>query len=354
MTTGKDHYFHLGKGSIFFLFVVCLLILFPGCRKDLELCPDNSPANDLTSAPYGFPEIPFPEDNAFTQARWELGKKLFYDPILSIDSSISCGSCHKIEYGFADPVAFSPGVEGRPGTRNASSLTNVAYQPWYLREGSLTTLEMQVAVPIQEHNEFAHNIVDIAAQLNAISEYVEMSQAAYERDPDPFVITRAISTFERTLISGNSPYDRWEYQNCDQALTDEQQRGRELFFSERTQCFQCHGGFNFTTYDFENNGLYAEYADIGRMRQTSDSADLALFKIPTLRNIEVTGPYMHDGSLATLEAVVEHYNSGGAGHIHQSDFVQPLGLNDTEKASLVAFLKALTDEEFLTNPFFSE
>lgn len=326
--------------------IVGMVLLLASCQRQ-EVC--LTPARGLTEAPAGFPEIPFPADNEFTQARWELGKKLFYDPILSIDSTISCGSCHATQLAFADDLAFSPGVENRPGTRNAPSLGNVAYHPYLLREGSNATLEMQILVPIQEHNELAHNIVDIALQLQEIPEYVAMSQAAYGRDPEPYVITRSIATFERTLITGNSSYDLYVNTSCENAFSEEEIRGMELFLSDKTNCADCHGGFNFTEYAFENNGLYIEYSDPGRFRFTGDSTDLARFKVPSLRNAGLTAPYMHDGSLPSLEAVVEHYNAGGAGHRNQSPLVRPLALSEQEKADLVAFLRSLTDWDFASD-----
>lgn len=341
-----------GTISIRLLSLAAVLLLCSQCRDADALCTPPEQEFSLTRAPEGFPPIPFPPDNEFSQARWELGKRLFYDPVLSVDSSLSCGSCHHLELGFADDRAFSPGVENRPGVRNASALINLAYQPYYLREGGLTTLEMQILVPIQEENEFAHNIVDIAQELQQDSSYVRMSLEAYGRQPDAYVITRAISTFERTLVSGDSPYDRWMYQDCKTALTPSQDRGRQLFFSDKTNCSNCHGGLNFTNYDIENNGLYLNYADIGAMRFTNDSSDLGSFKIPTLRNIAVTAPYMHDGSILSLEAVVEHYDRGGSGHFNQNPLVRPLHLTADEKRDLVAFLESLTDPGFLSNEAF--
>ena len=324
-----------------------MALLLSQCRSAEDICPPYSPSSDLTAVPPGFPPIPFPEENTFTQERWDLGKRLFYDPILSVDSSIHCGSCHHQELGFSDDVAFSDGVEGRPGVRNALPLVNLAYHPYLLREGGLPTLEFQILVPIQEENEFAHNIVLIAEKMQNDPTYVAMSQAAYGRDPDAFVITRSIATFERTLISGNSPYDQWNYQGCDNALSPAQKRGMNLFFSDEAGCFHCHDGLNLTNYAFENNGLYEDYEDPGRMQLTGDPADSARFKVPSLRNIAVTAPYMHDGSMADLHTVVEHYNSGGAEHPHKSEFIRPLGLSDEEINDLVSFLEALTDESFL-------
>lgn len=336
---------------VWVLLGACLL-LFSHCREEIPAGGDSP--QSLVDAPPGFPPIPFPEDNAFTPARWLLGKKLFYDPVLSKDSSLSCASCHHPELGFSDDVALSPGVAGRPGVRNASPLINVAYQPYYLREGSLPTLEMQVLVPIQEENEFAHNILLIADDLNTHPEYVALSQEAYGRDPDHYVITRALGTFQRTLVSGNSPYDQWKFQGQSDALSAAQHRGRELFFSEALGCGQCHSGIHFTNYAFENNGLYDSYPDPGRMRFSGLPEDSARFKVPTLRNIAVTAPYMHDGSLASLEAVVEHYNGGGASHANKSSLVRPLQLSENEKQDLVAFLESLTDPDFLSHPLLQE
>ncbi len=342
------------RQGIFIVLLLVFLISLESCREVGEECLIELPGESLLDVPVGFPPIPFPEDNQLTFERWELGKKLFYDPVLSIDSSLSCGSCHHAHLGFGDDFAFSPGVKNRPGVRNASPLVNLAYHPYYLREGSLPTLEMQVLVPIQEENEFAHNIVLIAEQLKNIPTYVEMSQAAYAREPDAFVITRAISTFERTLISGNSPFDHWKYQGCQNALSPSQHRGADLFFSEEIGCSNCHDGVNLTNYEFANNGLYDTYADPGRMRFTNDPGDSALFKVPTLRNIAVTAPYMHDGSLLSLHDVVEHYNSGGSIHGNKSAFIRPLNLSQKEKNDLVSFLESLTDTEFLNNPLFIE
>jgi cytochrome c peroxidase len=322
---------------------------FFACKKE-STAP---PAEPLLAVPEGFPVPVFPEGNELTPERWALGKRLFYDPIMSSDNSVSCASCHLPEMAFTDGKQFSEGVEGRLGTRNAPTLANVAYHPYYTREGGVPTLEMQVLVPIQEHAEFDMNILDIAERLNADSGYVRECRAAYGREPDAFVITRSIACFERTILSGSSPYDQF-LQGKNAALTAAERRGMDLFFGEKTNCSQCHGGFNFTNYAFENNGLYEDYSDPGRFRLTGKEEDRALFKVPTLRNVGVTVPYMHDGSLPTLEAVVEHYSLGGKNHPHKSGLVKPLGLTAAEKADLVAFLEALTDNDFLNNPKFRE
>jgi cytochrome c peroxidase len=244
----------------------------------------------------------------------------------------------------------SPGVDGRLGTRNAPSLANVAYHPYYLREGGLPTLEMQVFVPLQETHEMDFEIALAAARLAQDSTYQAMSASAYGRPMDPYVITRALSTFERTLISGDSRYDR-HLRGADQTiLSPSEKAGMDLFFSERTNCSACHGGYNFTTYTFSNNGLYTDYADPGRFRLTSQERDRALFKTPSLRNVSITAPYMHDGSLATLRDVIDHYDSGGQAHPNKSPLIRPLNLTNSEKDALVAFLQMLIDPTFIHNP----
>ncbi|MBO6517206.1 MAG: cytochrome-c peroxidase [Bacteroidia bacterium] len=296
----------------------------------------------------------FPEDNRFTPERWALGKALFYNKALSVDSSISCASCHKLDLAFADSLPTSPGVRQRAGVRNAPSLANVGYHPYLTREGGVPSLEMQALVPIQEHNEFDFNILSITERLKEDVDLVEMSQAAYDRDLDYFVLVRALATFQRSLISGNSAYDRYHFQGQSDAMSSSQLRGMELFNSDRTNCSKCHGGFNFTNYAFENNGLYNVYNDEGRKRLTNLNSDLARFKVPSLRNVEVTSPYMHDGAVSNLAEVIEHYDSGGFDHTNKSHLIKPLNLTKLEKADLLEFLNALTDHEFITNSKFRE
>jgi cytochrome c peroxidase len=327
----------------------CLLIGLIACEGEQPALP---PAP--MQLPEGFPEMEVPADNPYTPARWALGKKLFYDPVMSVDSSLSCGSCHKPHLAFADEVAFSDGVKGRAGTRNVPSLANIGYHPYFTREGGVPTLEMQVLVPIQEHNEFDFNIIYLAERLQRDSMYVAMSREAYGREPDPYVITRALACFERSLISGNSRYDRFAFQGEEKALSAREKAGMELFFGESLGCASCHGGFDFTNYAFENNGLYEEYPDLGRFRLTGDPRDSARFKVPSLRNVALTAPYMHDGSMESLEAVINHYASGGKAHPQKSPLIQPFQLSEKEKRQLIAFLHSLTDESFLTNPAFQE
>jgi cytochrome c peroxidase len=302
--------------------------------------------------PEGFPEVLHPDDNQPTDARWRLGKKLFFDPIMSDDGTISCASCHAPEKAFSDDVPLSLGVKGLAGTQNAPSLTNVAYNPYFTRAGGVPTLEMQILVPIQEHNEFGSNIIEIAERMSTDSSYVRMSREAYDREPDAFVITRALACFERSLISGNSRYDHYEFQGNESALNSLELEGKELFFSDRAQCSSCHSGFNFTDYSFQNNGLYEQYADSGRFRFTGVDAERDLFKVPSLRNSGYTAPYMHDGSIKTLEEVIEHYSKGMVEHKHRAVQLKPFHFTKREKKSLLAFLKTLDDHSFISDERF--
>ncbi|MBK8698756.1 MAG: cytochrome-c peroxidase [Saprospiraceae bacterium] len=323
--------------SLYFIFWV---FLFLSCSDMDEIQVPSNKILDNISIPGHFPEINFPAENAFSSERWFLGKKLFYDTRLSIDSTISCAGCHKQSKGFADDISLTPGVFGRAGVTNAPSLANVAYHPYYTREGGLPTLEMQVLVPISEHNEFGFNIVEIESILKDDIEYQELAMKAYGRALDPFVITRSIATFERSIISGKSKYDG--YVNGKAIFSKEEELGKELFFSDKTNCIQCHAGFNFTNYEFKNNGLYETYSHPGRFRLTQKESDLALFKTPSLRNAGFTAPFMHDGSIATLENVVDHYNDGGKPHIHKSNLIKPLGLTAIEKRRWLLFYIPLT------------
>lgn len=332
------------------LLISIFLFSLISCKNE----PQEQPGPNFyeLAVPLGFPEPSIPEDNLLTKERIELGKKLFYETALSIDSSLSCGSCHLAAAGFADHNAVSIGVQGRVGFRNSPTLTNVAYHPYFFKEGGSPTLELQVLGPIENHDEMGFNAAELAKRLKDHPEYDELAEKAYDRKMDLFVLTRAIAAFERTLISGNSKYDQFVFQQKKEAMTIDEQAGMELFFSERLACTTCHEGFDFTNYALENNGLYTDYQDKGRNRVTSDAADIGKFKVPTLRNIALTYPYMHDGSLKTLEEVIAHYQAGGKGHPNQHPAIQPFELSSSEKQQLLAFLNSLTDESFVHDPDF--
>ena len=320
-----------------------LLFVLTGCKKDEPI------ATYQLDIPSWFPEMEIPEDNQPTQARIALGRKLFYDYGLSADSSISCGSCHDQRMAFAHFESVTPGVDGALGFRNAPTLANVGYAPSFFMDGGVQTLELQSQAPIFSEVEMHSTISNFLQRIDGDAEYKQLFLEAYGREPDAFGISRAIACFERTMISGNSRFDQYEYAGDITALSESELRGRHLFFSQETNCSSCHEPPLFTNYEFENVGLYLNYADSGRARITHLEADKGKFKIPTLRNIDLTAPYMHDGSIQTLEEVVEHFNSGGVGHPNQTNEVKPLDLSTQEKADIVAFLKTLTDSDFISN-----
>ncbi|GJM34260.1 MAG: methylamine utilization protein [Saprospiraceae bacterium] len=300
--------------------------------------------------PENFDPPLIPADNALTTARVALGKRLFFDPILSRDSTVSCNTCHKQEFAFADDLPISPGVEDRLGFRNAPSLANVAWLGVVNRDGGVVKLDLQASVPIEDENEMDFTLLEAADRLNKHPRYVQLCQEAYGRPADPFVITRALGAFQRTLISNNSPYDHYVFQQKTDALTESQIKGMQLFFSEKASCSNCHSGFNLTNNKFENNGLHENYdADTGRRRVTLKPEDEGKFRVPSLRNVALTAPYMHDGTRQTLESVIEHYNSGGSNHPLKNPLIRPLALSPEEKTDLIHFLESLTDSTFILN-----
>ena len=294
--------------------------------------------------PKHFPEVNHPADNELTPQRWELGKRLFFETKLSVDGSKSCASCHFPKAAFATNVPTNKGAFGADGTRNSPSLANIGYHPNFTREGGVPTLEMQVLVPIQEENEFHINILAIAETLSQDSTYVEAAYVAYDSEITPFVITRSISAFERTLISGGSLYDKFLAGDSTD-LSNSELRGLDVFNSKG--CTNCHNDFLLTNFEIINNGLYEEYSDPGLFKLTGNTEDIGKFKVPSLRNVTITHPYMHDGSLATLDDVLDHYVSGGSSHPNKSELIEPITLSEDERSDLKAFFETLLDDSFI-------
>ena len=334
------------------LLAVCLfLFILTGCAKDAAL-PDADYI-DL-KIPQGFPNPEIPADNRPTATKIELGKKLFFDTRLSADNSISCASCHRQQFAFADNQAVSLGIEDRSGFRNALPLQNLAWSKLFFRDGGVIQLDLAALNAITAHDEMASNLNQIVSKLKLDADYLQLFRTAFADSITSKGILQALGSFQRTLISGNSRYDKFAFQNNFAALTEQEKKGKDLFFSTKTNCIACHSGFLFTNQTFQNNGLFTEYADTGRQRITLLPQDRGLFKVPSLRNVEKTAPYMHNGSFANLEAVIEHYNAGGVNHPNKSNFIQPLNLTTEEKSNLIAFLKSLTDDEFINNIQFSQ
>jgi cytochrome c peroxidase len=282
----------------------------------------------------------------------ELGELLFFDPILSKDSSISCGSCHKPELAFADSVAISPGVGGVLGSRNAPSVMNMAFRSLFFYDGRAATIEDQVHFPIEDPLEMNLKMSDLTDRLTHHKKYSQWFMDVYNAPPSPELIAKAIAAFERSLETDDSPFD--QYINGDRTkLSDATKRGRKLFLSEKAKCFDCHFSPDFTGDEFRNIGLYDEkkYKDKGRFTITKNADDLGKFKVPGLRNVAVTAPYMHDGSFKTLREVIDYYDNPQnfvSNPINMDTLLaKPLGLTEAEKDDLEAFLISLTDSRFL-------
>lgn len=322
-----------------------ILLGMVACRQKTA-APEQEYQILVKSLPSYFPELPVPEKNPLNDAKIELGKRLFYDPALSKDSSVSCASCHYPQFAYTDERKGGIGESGNPTLRNSPTLANMAFHPYYMFDGGIPTLELQVVAPLMHPDEMGFDLFEAVERLKNNREYVRLAEEAFGEPLNAGSTAYAIAAFERTILSFSSPYDRY-LQGEKTALNEEQKRGMELFMSDSLNCSACHSGYNLSDYGFYNIGLYRHYADPGRWRVTENPADSGKFKVPTLRNIELTGPYMHDGSLATLAEVIAFKMTGGADHPLKSEKVHAFTLNDEDQQALIAFLQSFTDWEFI-------
>ncbi len=331
--------------------------------------------------PQGFPVPAVPVDNPMTWEKIELGRQLFHDTRLSGDGSVACATCHQPELAYTDGRARAKGMEGSIHPRSAMSLTNVVYNAslgW--DDPYLTRLEEQMLIPLYNTQPLEMGVAgreeEILRRFKKDRRMRMAFQSAFPHDRSPVTmrnIVFAIASFQRTLISGNSPYDRWAYGADSEALNKDQRAGAALFFSKRLSCFRCHSGFNLSgpvkyagsgkaALVFLNTGLYNEDGsgaypepNTGLYRHTGRREDMGKFRAPTLRNIALTAPYMHDGSISTLEEVLDHYAAGGRSRdpkkLNPAPGTDPLmrgfSLSSEEKRHLISFLNALTDEDFV-------
>lgn len=333
------------------LLLIAILYLLCNCGGDSTNTTQTTTTPYPLEIPPNFPPMEIPSDNPTTVEGVTLGRRLFNDPILSADSTIACASCHLAQFAFADPNAFSQGVAGHT-KRHSMSLTNVGWAPSLFWDGRAPSLEAQALEPVQDPVEMGENWDHVVEKLRRHNEYPDLfTQAFGQRPISADLAVKAIAQFERTLISARSKLDL--YLAGQTQLSPQEKMGLDLFNSETAECFHCHGTLLLTANTFHNNGLDTEPTDMGRAEVTGSIYDAGKFKAPTLRNIEYTAPYMHDGRFATLEEVVEFYNSG----LRDSPTIDPLMLNGTainlseeQKAALVAFLKTLSDPAFAPQP----
>ena len=371
--------------------VIISPLLALACTPDRTTGPDipsGDPSAFRWELPEGFPLPLVPADNPMSDAKVELGRRLFYDTRLSGNGAFSCSSCHRQQNAFADARNLPFGSTGQPHPRNSMSLPNVAYQVvlgWANTE--TRRLEDQALIPMLGENPvemgLARREPEMLDRLRTVALYSSLFHAAFPGDASPVTlgnVTRAIATFERTFVSGDAPYDRFRRGNA-AALSDAAKRGEVLFRSDRLKCSQCHEGLMFTNAarwvgqsssgnpEFFNTGLYNvggtgayPIPNTGLHAITSVASDMGKFKVPSVRNIEVTLPYMHDGTVATLSDVIDHYAAGGrtissdpnrgvgSSNPYKNPLVGGFAISAAEKADLVAFLRSLTDSSFLTNP----
>lgn len=366
----------LRKGGVIAIPSLLVLLLI-GCQK--------APTPYVFSLPPGFPAPVIPAENPMSEEKVALGRALFYDKSLSFNEKSSCASCHIQSLAFAEPLETSIGATGEVIRRNSPGLINIAYNKnltW--AHPGLTQIEQQLLIPLFSESPIEMGITGHdEAVLERFNEpqYNAMFEAAYGDNEASFDrIVKALASFVRSLTSFDSPFDDYAYREQDNAISDSAKRGMALFFSERLECHHCHGGFNFTqssTHErqrlnrkpFHNTGLYntdgkGSYPDIdtGLHEFTEQQKDMGRFRAPTLRNIDVTAPYMHDGSLATLDDVIDFYARGGletesgdgAKSPLKSPFVKGFELTEEERQDLKAFLASLTDAQFLQDPRHSD
>ena len=304
-------------------------------------------------APLGLPPVPIPPDNPPTEETIALGRRLYYDPRLSVDGTVSCATCHTPNLGFGDGKALSNGVDGKRGTRSAPTVVNAAYNTLQFWDGRSASLEKQAEGPMANPVEMGHTLEGVVKFVQSDPTYRKLFLKAWGTEQITIdLVTKSIASFERTVVIGDSPFDRFYYGGDKKALSLAAQRGLKLFLNpKKGNCSVCHVIGKkyalFTDNKFHNIGVGADtsgnFADVGLYAQSKNTADMGAFKTPTLRNIAETAPYMHDGSQATLKDVVDHYVGGGTSNPHLDKEIHALDfLTFNERADLKAFLESLT------------
>jgi cytochrome c peroxidase len=304
---------------------------------------DTLPATlSLDDVPLGLGPLPVSREAPRSEARLGLGRRLFFDPILSADGTVACASCHQPAHGFAGGEARPRGIRGQRTARRAPTLFNRAYGTAFFWDGREATLEAQALRPIADPAEMGSQVAEVLRRLRADRDYATRFEAAFPDGVTAANLGTALAAFERVLLRGDSRVDRFRRQGDHAALTPEERHGLWLYES-KGRCWRCHSGPNFSDEQFHNTGVSwgKEPPDLGRYQVTKRDGDRGKFKTPTLRGVILTAPYMHDGSLPTLEDVVAFYNRGGGANPHRDPELGPLGLTPDEVRSLAAFLKAL-------------
>ena len=330
----------LGVGGFANISFVAAMV---GETRHADVAPKATSGTDAMKAEYRRPAlIPFPKQNPYTAEKASLGKKLYFDTRLSVTSAQSCASCHNPGFGWGDGLPVGVGHGMAKLGRRSTTIVNAAWGAVFMWDGRLADLEEQALGPIQSPGEMNMPIEQLMARLASIAEYKPLFAAAFPKDGmSPKTLAEAIATYERTVVSQRAPFDLWIEGN-EKAISEEAKRGFAVLNS-KAQCSSCHEGWNFSNEGFQDIGLPSE--DIGRGKFLPDVLKMKhAFKTPGLREITRRAPYMHDGSIATLEQVIDHYDAGGIDRSSRSDLMKPLGLSSQDKSDLVAFLKTLSSE----------
>jgi len=297
--------------------------------------------------PNGLSKLRLPKDNPLTKEKIELGKQLYFDKRLSRDNTVSCASCHDPKLGWSNGEQFATGVDNQVGGRNSPTIINAAYHQFQFWDGRAEQLEGQALGPIQNPIEMDLTLEELEKRLNAIEGYRKQFATIFGGPVKAEYVAKAIAAFERTVLSGDAPHDRFKAGDKT-ALSESAQRGMKLFFG-KANCSACHSGGNFSDSAFHNigAGMDNEHPDLGRFVVTQIEGDKGAFRTPTLREIARTAPYMHDGSMKSLEDVIEFYSKGGIANPQLDEEIFPLKLSDQDKADLVTFLKeGLTSDSY--------
>lgn len=331
----------ISLGFIFFVIFTSLSV---------KVIPTESPKSDYhLDLPLGLDEfaVKIPKDNPLTKEKIALGRELYFDPRLSADETVSCASCHNPQLAFTDGQKASVGIRGQIGIRSAPTIINRVFSKVQFWDGRASSLEEQAKGPMINPIEMGNrNYDDVVKRLRNIKGYREGFKRAFGTEDFTIEqVAEAIASFERTVVSGNSPFDKFESGGDEKAISESAKRGLDIF-RDKGRCSECHAGFNFTDEKFHNTGAGMDKPnpDLGRYEITKKEEDKGAFKTPTLREIARTGPYMHDGSLKTLEEVVEFYDKGGIKNPNLDKEMKPLNLTEEEKKDLVEFLKTLNGE----------
>ena len=325
-----------------YLLPVSFLLVVGGLALPGDTVPkDTLPAKlSLDEIPVGLSARDVPKDNPLSEARVALGRRLFFDPILSADNTVACASCHRPDKGFSSGDAKPRGIRNQALKRKAPTLFNRAYGTSFFWDGRETSLEAQALKPIEDPTEMGSKLIDVVKRLKENKEYKGQFDQAFSDGVTATNLGKAIAGFERVLLRGGSAVDRFRRKGDHAALTPAERHGLWLYES-KGRCWRCHSGANFTDEQFHNTGVSWGKDDLGRFAVSKNDNDRGKFKTPTLRGVSLTGPYMHDGSLKTLDDVVDFYNRGGGANPNRDSALGPLGLTKEELSDLVAFLKAL-------------